>query len=99
MASYQKGGSAFIPGLKTGVFLLRPLHPLQDKPLPGEPIPFFTGNACLPEDTHEQVDADLWPMWIWDGQNEIPFYHEWVSASPARPLESQGLEILHRLVP
>ncbi len=24
---YQKGGSAFIPGLKTGVFPLRPLHP------------------------------------------------------------------------
>ena len=42
-----------------------------NKPLPGEPIPFFTGNACLPEDTHEQVDADLWPMWIWDGQNEV----------------------------
>ncbi len=28
---YQKGGSAFIPGLKTGVFPLRPLHPRKIK--------------------------------------------------------------------
>jgi hypothetical protein len=31
----------------------------QDKSLPGEPVPLFTGYACLPEDAHEQVDADL----------------------------------------
>ena len=28
---YVKGGSAFIPGLKTGVFPLRPLHPCKIK--------------------------------------------------------------------
>jgi hypothetical protein len=28
---YGKGGSAFIPGGRTGVFLLRPLHPRKIK--------------------------------------------------------------------
>ncbi|KUK63509.1 MAG: hypothetical protein XE10_0332, partial [Methanoculleus marisnigri] len=30
----RKGGSAFIPGLKTGDFPLRPLHPRKLKTLP-----------------------------------------------------------------
>jgi len=32
---YRKGGSALIPGLKTGVFTLRPLHPREINILPG----------------------------------------------------------------
>jgi hypothetical protein len=28
---YRKSGSALIPGLKTGVFTLRPLHPREIK--------------------------------------------------------------------